>query len=453
MTGFVALCVLAVTLEDVITQAEAQYPAVISAERDRERASNQELSAEGAFDPALKAKAEYVPSGEYENRWFDTWVEQPIAPMGARAFAGYRLGRGYFGPYDEKLLTNSGGELRAGIEVSLLRNRDIDERRGRLAIARAGVDVADASREQQILDVVRQTAQRYWDWVAAGQRLRVARALEKLAQDRQAITETRAQKGDLALIETVDNERLVYQRQAIVLAGERALLKAANDLSLYYRDANGEPIILTESDVPLEFPPTALELRTDENALAETFARHPDLTKLNAQRVQNEVEAKLGHNLGLPKLDAHGLIAQDFGEGRPAKNQTEFRVGLTFELPLRRRTAIGREAAANNALQAIEVNARLVRDRIRNAVRNAEQQAQFAVERISLLQLEVDRAARVEEGERIKARAGDSNLLLVNIREQSTADARARVIEALADFHRARADLHVALALPPSELR
>lgn len=453
MIGLIGLIVTAVSLEDVLSQAEGQYPAVVSAQIERERADNQVLAAEGAFDPALKAKAEYVPAGEYENRWFDTWVEQPIAPMGARAFAGYRMGRGYFGPYDEKLLTNSGGELRAGIEVSLLRNRDIDERRGRLAIARAGVDAADATREQQILDVVRQTAQRYWDWVAAGQRLFVARALEKLAKDRQAITETRANSGDLALIETVDNERLVYQRQAIVLAAERALLKAANDLSLYYRDANGEPIILAESDVPVEFPPTELNIRTDENALAETFERHPDLTKINAQRVQNEVEVKLAHNLGLPRLDAHTLLAKDFGTGRPYKNDTEFRIGLTFELPLRRRTAIGREAAANNALRGLDINARFIRDRIRNAVRNAEQQAQYANERLTMLQLEVQRAIQVEEGERIKARAGDSNLLLVNIREQSTADARARVIEALADFHRARADLHVALALPPRDLR
>lgn len=50
----------------------------------------------------------------------------------------------------------------------------------------------------------------------------------------------------------------------------------------------------------------------------------------------------------------------------------------------------------------------------------------------------------LEQAERVRFEQGDSNLLTVNIREQQTAEAELREIEALFDFHRAVADLRAA---------
>jgi outer membrane protein TolC len=57
--------------------------------------------------------------------------------------------------------------------------------------------------------------------------------------------------------------------------------------------------------------------------------------------------------------------------------------------------------------------------------------------RIAMMQQELALSTKVEQAERLRFRHGDSNLLMVNLREQATADARIRTIDALADYHKA----------------
>lgn len=445
MSAWIASIIVAVTYDEVLTSAERHSPAILAAEHDRERAAADVLAANGAFDPALKAQAEAVPSGQYPNGVFDTWVEQPLAPFSARAIAGYRFGQGEFGPYDEKLETNSLGELRAGIEFSLWRNRRLDERRGRLASTEAAVGVAGAAAQITQLDVRRSTAQRYWEWVAAGERLRIARALLQLANDRQDATERRSAAGDVAAIEATDNERLVQQRRALVLAAERALARTANELSIFYRDAEGQPFVVTEADLPGPLPEPTVIAQPSESVIVASFDQHPELVRLNAQRRQYGIDIELAQNMAMPRVDGRMLVAQDIGDGYAPRGRTEVRLGVIFELPLATRTAQGRQEAATATLARINEQERLARDRIRMMARDAWQNATVAGERLSTLRVEVERALSVEKGERVKALAGDSNILLVNLREQARADAEARVVDAMLDHHKARADLTAAL--------
>jgi outer membrane protein TolC len=60
--------------------------------------------------------------------------------------------------------------------------------------------------------------------------------------------------------------------------------------------------------------------------------------------------------------------------------------------------------------------------------------------RAELAQREIQLSLRVEEAERIRMRHGESGLLQVNLREQATADARARLVDAELDRRRAEAD-------------
>jgi outer membrane protein TolC len=47
----------------------------------------------------------------------------------------------------------------------------------------------------------------------------------------------------------------------------------------------------------------------------------------------------------------------------------------------------------------------------------------------------VEKAAELAEAERRRLRAGASNLIFVNVREQAAADARMRLLEATAETH------------------
>src|SRR5690606_38912399 len=77
--------------------------------------------------------------GYYNGHALDTEVLQNFPVLNARAFAGYRVSDGSFPVYENGQSTLSGGELRAGVGLSLWRDRDIDERRAAVVDSRLEV--------------------------------------------------------------------------------------------------------------------------------------------------------------------------------------------------------------------------------------------------------------------------------------------------------------------------
>jgi outer membrane protein TolC len=70
-------------------------------------------------------------------------------------------------------------------------------------------------------------------------------------------------------------------------------------------------------------------------------------------------------------------------------------------------------------------------------------------QRIDVARNEVKAAKELEKGERIKFSQGDSNLIFVNLREQTTADAEISLIDAILDFHVYRAELDATMGKVP----
>ena len=77
-------------------------------------------------------------------------------------------------------------------------------------------------------------------------------------------------------------------------------------------------------------------------------------------------------------------------------------------------------------------------------VRDAQSAILRAAERVEAARREVRLAEELEEAERTRYAQGDSQLLIVNLREQQTAEAELRAIDARLDHQRAIADLRAA---------
>jgi outer membrane protein TolC len=65
--------------------------------------------------------------------------------------------------------------------------------------------------------------------------------LLQVAEERDRQISERVQKGDLPQFDRVDNERAVLQRQAQLLAAERAVRNTEYNLALFFRGPDGEP--------------------------------------------------------------------------------------------------------------------------------------------------------------------------------------------------------------------
>ena len=444
------------TLDDVITSVYASYPALDAASRERQIAAGKQLAAMGSFDSNLVGEAISEPMGYYKNYRYDLGVKQ-YNWGGSQTYAGYRLGRGFFEPWYLERDTNQGGEFKAGISLPFLRDRDIDKRRAAVFKAQIDQESAEPIVQLEVVDAVRSASMSYWDWVAAGQRATIARELLQLAVDRQQGLEKRVEQGDIAGIALVDNKRLIVSRQAKLIEAERKLQQSAIKLSLFLRNSMGMPLIVTPEQLPAEFPEaTAPDASSESSETTRALTQRPELWLLRLEAERAEVEIRQASNLLLPSLNGVLVGSQDVGAPTKQirdKSQFEMEAGAVFEVPLQRSQARGKLEAAQGKLAQISAKRRLTEQKIVAEVQGARTAlaAEFAA--LQQARQSYELALQMEEAEWKKFAQGDSDLLVVNLREQAAADAQTLVVDAAASYFMAVAQLHAAIAGELSGMR
>jgi outer membrane protein, heavy metal efflux system len=325
--------------------------------------------------------------------------------------------------------------------LPLLRDRSIDTRRGELTKARIGRKLASLSADAQKLTVLQSAISRYWTWVALGRRLAVARDVLNVAEARQKLLEEGVRAGQIARIEAIDNERAILQRRSAVVEAERAFQQSSIELSLFYRDTSGTPIVAGVEQVPNRFP-ASLPLDPDDLDSDRRLAleRRPELGRLEAQGDQNEIDIRMARNAAKPAVDLSAGFTHESGTGVAVRRgPQEFRAGLTFEFPFQNRSARGKQIAAEAKAKQIDIRTGFLRDQITAEVQDAYSAVRAAHERLKLLGDEVRVSRDLEDAERTRFDLGEGTLFVLNLREQATMDAAIREALAQADFQRARA--------------
>lgn len=441
------------SLEEVLGSTRSHHPSVDAAQRDVDAAKAEVLSAQGGFDPLVRARGIATPFGYYPHERLEAAIEQPTPLWGLRLFAGYRLGQGDFPVYYGQYETLSGGEVHAGLDLPLWRDGAIDKRRAALSQARLQQQGAVFELAGEQLAVQRQAAYQYWDWVAAGRQVSIATAQYELALARREQIARRVAAGEVPQIEHTENERVLLGRDADRIAAQRALERAALKLSLYLRDARGEPHVVSPTRLPRGLPlPEAVQEERLEQSLEQALSGRPELRGLNLQREVLRVDAALARNQAAPAVDLGLRVARDVGQGPANLRPTEVQGSLTLDIPLFAREARGQRRAAEAKQSAVDAKARLARDEIVTEVRDALSALRASFARVGLAHDAAEVARQLARAEYTRFEHGDTSLLVVNQREQVAAEAELGELRALVDYQRARVDLLAATgALMPSE--
>jgi outer membrane protein TolC len=434
-------------VDEVLRSVDRSFPLIAAAAREQDEAAGALLSSEGGFDPTLRASGTVEPIGGYPKQYLTTQVEQPTALWGSSFFAGYRYGSGKFPVYEGKLDTNDYGEIRGGVRVPIWRDGPIDSRRASLRKAELGVTLAKLAVDQQRIEARRVAALRYWDWVAAGQRLVTLRAWLALAETRDGGLAVRAARGDIAELDRVENQRTVLQRQSAVVGAERDLAQAGLELSLFLRGDDGTSLLPPLSRLPKAFPEVVpIDVPSARDVEDRALARRPDFLRFDLLRDRSRIDADLARNQRKPAVDVTLFGSRQFGAGDPARGESVLGASLVLDIPILNRVQNGRERSAGAAVAKTEEQKRFARDRIVADVRGSLVTIEASAQRAAMAQREVVVAAQLAVGELRRFELGESNLLLVNLREQSSAEAAIRQIDAHADYQRATANFRAATA-------
>ncbi|TKD51622.1 TolC family protein [Sphingomonas baiyangensis] len=429
------------SLDEVLRSSATHAPAILEAITRERQADGRRLSAEGAFDLLFEGDAQSRLLGYYDGTIVEGRATRPLTTNGGYLYGGYRVSRGDFPIYEDKAFTNRLGEVKVGAVFALMRDRLIDERRARLGLTSGDIAIARLDREMVAIGVQRRAIEAYQNWVAAGMRVGVYRDLLTLAAERQQSIERLIALGARPQILGVENRQNIVRRQTLLVRAEQELASAANALSFFLRGADGEPVQPPASRLPAGFP--ALRLPALGPDLARRIER-PDLEAILVRLDQVEVRRLLAENDLRPRLDVRAEAAKDIGPiglGGVSRDPAEGIVGLRFSLPLERRQARGRIVEAAAEADGLRLRRKLVEDQILVEVNGLAIQASAADRLVALAADETALADRMAAAERRRFELGASDFIVVNLREESAADARLRQLDA--EFRRsaARAEL------------
>jgi outer membrane protein TolC len=441
----------ALTLEKVLNSVEQFYPTLLAAQEQLNSARFEEEGSLGAFDPVLRLNSDQ-DFGYYQNNTTGMRIEKNYAFQGMQVFSGYNLTQGKLPVYKLDKATTSQGSAYVGLKLALLQGRQTDAYRTAWDIAQKKVRQTEQVLFSQKRALLKQAACAYWDWYMAGKKSLIAQDLLSIAQQRTEFIKTRIQHGDLASIELTDNDRAVFQREAFVASAQRAFQKMCFELSLFYRDDKGDPVSLSIADVQDQ----NIQQRFDQ-AMQEThdqkngFDGHPDMKIFTSEIDQLDSKIRLASNQILPKVDIKLFGTFDFGSNPglkvagvlpyiPNREVFESKIGISVFFPLFFRKSSSERASFFAQVKRAEHLRMLLQQRLTNQQKDAIVAMQTAQQRYFLALKEVELCVSLEESEKRRAFMGDSSILIVTIREQTTRDAMLRRVEAIGDFFKAYAD-------------
>jgi outer membrane protein, heavy metal efflux system len=425
-------------VEDLLENIEKNYPLLIASMQDMMIARSELLAAQGAFDTSFRTSSSSA-MGYYQNQRFDTLVEQPTPVNGTSFFAGYRLGRGDFAPYYGERATNQFGEVRAGARIPILRDRAIDKNRAGVQQAEVGIRLADLTLVQQKIEITRTALLRYWDWISSIMKTKIAENIYTIAKDRQIQIEKRVKAGDLPRIEETENLRILLQRKAQLVSSEQNMIFAANELSLFLLKEDNTAYVPSIDEIPLD-PFSQMKDYTHLDVtkkIESAVVKRPEIQRIHAQKEINRIDKELAKNLAKPGIDFVFAASQDFGPGSKTLARPELEASLVLNIPMQNRSPQGKIDGANAKNAKLESQEIFLRERISADIKNISSLLEMTRERVSLATREVELSIELEKSEVKRFQMGEGTLIIVNIREQTTAEAKNREIDSLADHNKA----------------
>ncbi len=416
-------------LSTVLNSARQHTPLLLERIAAQQVALAEERGAYGTFDLTLVNQSRARVSGFWDGTITDTQIQQRLPGLNTRLYAGYRISSGDFPIYEDILFTNSQGELKAGVALSLLQNRDFDQTRYNLISTRLSRDRATYELQLSRVKVQYQAMTQYQQWLASGLVLGAYQNLLNLANDRQIAFQRRVSQGDLAEIFLNENRQNILKRETLVNEAMRAFNHNSQKLSFYYRDNQGQSITPVLQQLPDFFPEQSVPALTNlEGDLLRAEQLRPETLIVENQIELAQADLRQGQNLMQPQLDFNIEVSRDFGTGSITREGTDVILGLTFTLPLERTQARSTVAKARAKIDELGYRQQIINEQLEIEIMNLANDVQAARRLVEITEQEVEQAQIMQAAENKRFDNGASDFFLLNIREENTADAIIRNI-------------------------
>ncbi len=450
-----AACVVAPSLgaqelgfADFYRQVRANHPVARQAQLTADAAAADVRGAFGAFEPVLSAAWDNKTFGG--KRYYDelSWKLSLPTPTGVDLKLGYDRAAG--SNVNPESIVPANGLWSFGVSIPIGQRTITDERRAALSVARAARDGADGERIGALNKLLLTAAKDWAAWYESDRRAAIAREGVTLAEFRLTAVRSRVRNGDASAIDTVEASLEVERRAVTRLESEAAAFTARLNATAYLWDDRGAAVELAESARPAARALSALVADSVmvERWVASAVRTHPDLLKLAAKVRQSETQRLLAAQSLLPNvsLDLASIAAGDVGG--LGITGSDYKGGVTGKLSPLLMKDRAKRAAAEAKLERDRIEYQRVRREVALAIRDAANQLRAIEAQGERQARAVEQARLLRDGEQRRFEAGESSLLLVNLRERTLLDEQIKLAALDAKRLSARAALGVALGDP-----
>jgi len=433
-----------IELKKILESVEKNYPKILALYQEIDAAEGSILAAKGFFDIKLRQTYLEKTKGYYDGRYSETSIVKRNEFLGSELYLGYRKSSHDFENHESRFYTSHEGQFKIGAKFSLLQNAMIDENRLKIINAKINAEESRLTLKNIKNEIKRDAKKAYYNWISYHEIYLINRELYDLAIKRNKQFEIRVEKGDLAPIILIENERNALSRKTAMYNALRDFENSSIYLSLFYRNENSEPIIPTDLDCPrinnINKRIRKLNIEEFDQHFIEALHNRADLKLIKLEKEIEINNLKQAKNLYKPKLDIEVLASNDLSNENPTRKQSKNEVSINFEIPLQQREAKGEIAKTNARIDRINFEEKLLKESSKARLSQFKNSINAIFEINENLQKEIMLSIKLEDAEKIKFEKGNSDFFLINIREQNTASSKVTAIHAITDYFKVFAD-------------
>jgi len=381
-------------------------------------------NAQGAFEPTLNADYNRKSfEGKNYYSFFNSEIKIPAWIGEVKAGYDYNYGINI----NPDMIIPMQGQAYVGLSVPLVRYLITDKKRTELRLAKVYEQGTTFERIDMLNTLFVQATTAYWQWSSAFQIYKINLNALELSQKRHQFIISAATFGDRPFIDTIESLTQVQNRKVMLSKSKTDWLKSTYDLSNFLWNTEGNPIIIDTVIIP-EIPDmkkieAALVLDDELNQL--TSQPEVNLAQLKVKSLV--LERRLKRQELLPRLNANYYLLSNgaqFGAYKTNSAFTErYKFGFEFQMPMLLAQARSQAKLATFKLKEAELSLVAKTQAVNVKVRNYWYDFENTRQQLNEVQQMIINYSKLLEAEQDKFSIGESNVFLINTRENKYVEA------------------------------
>jgi outer membrane protein TolC len=330
----------------------------------------------------------------------------------------------------------------------LLRNFGFDVNKAEINIARNDRDISQYEFLQQVLDIIAQVENTYWDLVFSIEDLKVKNKTLELAKDLLERNRIQVEVGTMAPIEILEAQTQVAARDEDIIGAEKTVKDNEDQL----RKLINSPTISLLKDVtivPQDKPSFQRKEVSLEKSVQEALEKRPEYLQAKTKLENKNIRVRFSKNQLLPVVDlvtGIGTLANQGNFGNSLQeiiggDSMDWRVGISVEIPLGNQLAKSRYTKARIETEKALFELENWKQNIIIEVKEAVREIETNLKRIEATQISSRLFQERLNAEEKRFSVGLSTSRDILEDQEQLAEALSRELFAIIDYHKSQVNL------------